>query len=79
VYAMVTLHNAIKYIRQILIEFHVVVNTILVALNASNAVLDTNNTNGNAPLLTILMLAKSVIVLTIRRNAIMMKKSIKKG
>ncbi len=76
---MVTLHNAIKYIRQIPIEFHVVVNTILVALNASGAVLDTNSTNGNAPLLTILMLAKSVIVLTTQRNAFMMKKSIKKG
>ncbi len=76
---MVTPHNAIKYIRQIPIEFHVVVNTILVELNASSAVLDTNSTNGNAPLLTIIMLAKSVIVLTIQRNAFMMKKSIKKG
>jgi hypothetical protein len=76
---MVTPHNAIKYIRQIRIEFHVVVNTILVELNASSAVLDTNSTNGNAPLLTILMLAKSVIVLAILRNAFMMKKLIKKG
>jgi len=75
---MVTLHNAIKYIQRIPIEFHVVVNTIPVDRNVRDVVRDLCNTNGNAPLLTILMPVKSATASTIQTNVFMTKKLIRK-
>ncbi len=78
-YAMVMLHNVIKYIQQILIEFRVVVSTILVVLNVKDVATDLCSTSGNAPLLTIFMPVKSATALTTQKNAIMMKKFLKRG